>query len=168
MKQTKKNSAEAQMMVKDLKQKPEIDQKIEYYKSLLKTYDLLKESIDKRISEYESEEMTPIKEYEKCKLGVEKVEIENNIFVKKTFFEMWLERGKEWDKKYEDLKKECEERFEKTFEEAKTISQNHTKLKQIIDNYSTRENVEERVKVEFYLLIKFEISKVKSKYSFSA
>ena len=92
MNQQKQNAQNAQALALNLSQKDEIDQKVEYYKSLITTYSDLIESIDEKLK-------TETDEYTKNKLIIEKIETENNIVSKKGFFEMWLARSKDWDSK---------------------------------------------------------------------
>ena len=85
----KKNAEEAKMLSLDLQQKTEIDQKVNYYKSILKTFEELNLAIDEKIAVLETKEDADSK-YQKNKLIIEKLETENATFEKKKFFEMGM------------------------------------------------------------------------------
>lgn len=158
----KKNSEEAKMLSLDLQQKTEIDQKVNYYKSILKAFEELNSAIDEKIALLETKGDADSK-YQKNKLIIEKLETENATFDKKKFFEMWLKRSKEYDEKFEKITKECEEEFDITLDKAKEISKNNIKLKTYIENFEKQENPEQKLKNEFYLFLKYEVSKVTGK-----
>lgn len=158
----KKNAEEAKMLSLDLQQKTEIDQKVNYYKSILKAFEELNSAIDEKIALLETKEDADSK-YQKNKLIIEKLETENATFDKKKFFEMWLKRSKEYDEKFEKITKECEEEFHITLDKAKEISKNNIKLKTYIENFEKQENPEQKLKNEFYLFLKYEVSKVTGK-----
>jgi hypothetical protein len=158
----KKNAEEAKMLSLDLQQKTEIDQKVNYYKSILKAFEELNSAIDRKIALLETKEDADSK-YQKNKLIIEKLETENATFDKKKFFEMWLKRSKEYDEKFEKITKECEEEFHITLDKAKEISKNNIKLKTYIENFEKQENPEQKLKNEFYLFLKYEVSKVTGK-----
>ena len=169
MKQAVKNSENAQALALDLQQKEQIDNKINHYKTMLKAYEDLAEVISKKILHYDSIELsqkTLDDIYQKNKLILEKLEIENTIFNKKQFFEMWLKRSSEYEQKFAMITKECEEKFDETEAEAKELALTNIKLKSYMEKYDKEENKDQRIKNEYYLLLKYEITKIKGKGKF--
>lgn len=169
MKQAVKNSENAQALALDLQQKEQIDNKVNHYKTMLKAYEDLAEVISKKILHIESIELsqkTLDDIYEKNKLILEKLEIENTIFNKKQFFEMWLKRSAEYEQKFALITEECNEKFDEVEAEAKEIALTNIKLKSYMEKYDAEENKDQRIKNEYYLLLKYEITKITGKGKF--
>lgn len=161
----KRNAEDAKMIVLDLKQKDEIDQKVNYYKSLIQTYSDLSEAITKEIEVKTIDKMHSL--YDVCKLKLELLEIDNIIFEKKKFFEMWLERSAEYDKKFALITKEREEKFSEVEAEARVLAETNIMLKSFMTKFDAEENKTDRMKNEYYLLLKYEVGKLTKKGSFA-
>ena len=158
----KKSAENAKSLSLDLQQKNEIDQKLDYYKSILKAFEELSLSIEEKINALKDLEDAESK-YQKSKLIIEKLEAENSLFEKKKFFEMWLKRSNEYDERFAMITKECNDMYDEVFEKAKELSVNNSKLKSFIEKFEKEENPEQKLKNEFYLLIKYEVSKITGK-----
>lgn len=157
----KESVQNAQALSLNLSQKDEIDQKVDYYKSLIQTYANLANAIEEKVK-------TETDEYTKNKLIIEKLETENRIFSMKGFFEMWLERSRDYDAKFAMITKEVNEKFDETYTQFKEIAKHHLVLKSFVDKYEAEPDKTQRIKNEFYALIKFEVMKAtKSKEAFS-
>lgn len=168
-KQAVQNSENAQMLALDLQQKEQIDSKINYYKTMLKAYEDLAEVISKKVLFFDSIELSQKSLddiYEKNKLILEKLEIENTIFNKKQFFEMWLKRSADYEQKFAMITAECNEKFDEVEAQAKEIALGNIRLKSYMDKYDKEENKEQRIKNEYYLLLKYEITKLTGKGKF--
>ena len=150
----KKNQQNAQSLAQKLSQKDEIDQKTEYYKSLILVSSNLADCIEKKI-ENETDE------YTKNKLIIEKLELENKIFSQKGFYEMWLRIGKDWETDFAPILNECDKMFDEFQEKAKVIAEKNTALKQVMERYDKEEKTL-RTRVEYYALIKYEVMKATS------
>ena len=150
----KKNQQNAQSLAQKLSQKDEIDQKTEYYKSLILASSNLADCIEKKI-ENETDE------YTKNKLIIEKLELENKIFSQKGFYEMWLRIGKDWETDFAPILNECDKMFDEFQEKAKVIAEKNTALKQVMERYDKEEKTL-RTRVEYYALIKYEVMKATS------
>ena len=85
------------------------------------------------------------------------------MYEKKKFFEHWLKRKSEYDKKYEIITEECNKNFEATQEKAKKIAENNLRFKGFVEKFEKEENVTQRLKNDYYLLIKYEISRLEGK-----
>lgn len=166
MNQLKKNAESAKSLSMDLQQKVEIDQKLDYYKAILKAYEDLGKAIDQKVEELE-ESTDAQSVYQKNKLIIEKLENSNNIFEKKKFFEMWLSRSTEYDRKFALITKECNEKFDELESVARALAENNIQLKSFMNKYDSEENKDQKVKNEYYLLLKYQVAKIKGKGSFA-
>lgn len=155
----KKSAENAKSISLDLQQKTEIDQKLDYYKSILKAYEELSSSIEEKIICL-NEKGDSDSKYQKSKLIIEKLESDNSLFEKKKFFEMWLKRSNEYDERFALITKECNDMFDSVYEKAKELSLKNLKLKSFVDKFEKEENPDQKLKNEFYLLIKYEVSKI--------
>ena len=166
MNQLKKNSENAMSLSMDLQQKVEIDQKLDYYKSILKAYDELGDAIKQKIESLE--EFTDAESvYKRNKLVIEGLENSNSIFEKKKFFEMWLSRSTEYDRKFAIITKECNDTFDELQAEARELAENNLQLKSYMDKYDKEENTDQKTKNEYYLLLKYQVSRIKGKGKFT-
>ena len=167
------NSEDAKMISLDLQQKTEIDQKVNYYKSILKAYDDLSNSIDKKIERLNQSLGEDVNAqgadglYERSKLMIEKLEANNSLYEKKKFFEMWLQRSSDYDKKFALLNKECEEKFDEVEAEAKAIALTNIDLQSKMNKYDLEPNKDVKMKTEYYLLLKYEVGKITGKGKFA-
>lgn len=166
MNQVKKNSEEATALSLDLQQKEEIDQKVNYYKGIIKAYAELSSAIDKKIESI-GESTIPSDIYEKSKLTIEKLEADNSIAEKKKFFEMWLKRSAEYDKKFAIITEECNAKFDEVEAQARAIAEKNIKLKSYMTKYDLEEDKNQKIKNEYYLLLKYEITKITGKGKFA-
>jgi hypothetical protein len=163
----KKNSEYVKILLKDLQRKTEIDQKVDYYKAILKAYDLKSETLSKKIEVLEIKHNNSKENYDygydlSC-LIIIKIELDDAIFEKKKFFEMWLSRGKEYDDKFNILSKDCNDNFDEVQNKAKELAEKNVKLKSHIEKFEKEENPSQRLKNEYYLLIKYEVYKATEK-----
>ena len=76
---------------------------------------------------------------------------------------MWLSRGKEYDDKFNILSKDCNDNFDEVQNKAKELAEKNVKLKSHIEKYEKEENPSQRLKNEYYLLIKYEVYKATEK-----
>lgn len=158
---SKSNQQKAQELSLNLRDKDEIDHKTEYWKNTLILLSELTEAIDKKI-ESETED------YEKIKLKLEKIDVKDKIFSVKGFYEMWLDRSKEYDKKFEMVTKNCNENFDATFEKFKELAKNNLLLTSWLTKWENEPEKTQRLKNEFYALISYEITKAsKNKLEYS-
>lgn len=169
----KRNAEDAKAISLDLKDGTEINQKMEYYKSILKAYEDLSNSIANKIA-FINEKLGADAEgqgadglYEKSKLTIEKLEVDNTIYEKKKFFEHWLSRSAEYGKKFAIITKECEGKFEEVEAEARVIAEGNIKLKSYMTKWDAEENKDQKMKNEYYLLLKYEVGKIIGKGKFA-
>ncbi len=158
---------ETVQMVELLKQKPEIDQKIKYYKEVIKATDNLINSIDERVSKGFTVESfrfigvnvnkrVLLDSYDAAKLVIEKQEAENKLYTQKNYFESWLKRSAEYDKKYSEIIADCDANFDAIMAEAEIISQQNIRLANVMKAYSNPDN-NQKLKTEYYLYCKQEV-----------
>jgi hypothetical protein len=153
--------------VKILEQKPEIDTKINYYKETLLGLDGVMKAIDSRIERgYTTESFRflgisvnkriNLDDYDKAKLILEKKRAELDLFEKKRYFEHWMTRRSEYDKKFEEMKKDCDANYDSVFKLAQEVRTYNLRLNDILNAY-VNEKDDAKIKVEFYLYIKQEV-----------
>lgn len=151
-----------------LKDKPNIDQKVSYYKSIVKLTDKLIHSITDKIKSggyHESIRLfgfipvvkkikyTP---YEITKLEIERVETEAQLDAQKNYFEMWLTRSAEYEKKFDEVSRDCNNNWDSIMIMAEEVKKTNFRLSQVMEKYSNPDN-DVKMKVEYYLYVKKEV-----------
>lgn len=165
---------ETQKLVELLKQKPEIDEKINYYKGVLKATDTQIKSINTRIERgYTTEtfrflfipvmKKIVLDEYSIAKLEIEKLEAENKLFYQKQYFENWLSRSRDYEVKMAEITADCNANFDKVMEEAVEVAKSNIRLQSVMNEYPKKnpDHKDERVKIEYYLYCKQEVENSK-------
>lgn len=150
----KQNAQNAETLVLNLQQKDEIDQKLNLYKNIIKTYDDLSKAIDNKL-------LTEKDEYVKCKLTIEQLETDDKVYSMKQFFEMWLGRSADYNKKFATIIEDCEKNFAEVEAEARLLCDKNLPLKTAMAQFDATENPSQRIKIEYYALLKFEVIKSK-------
>ena len=161
------NSAEVRQMASMLKQAPEIEHKLNYYKEILKNNSEFISNIEKEIEVgvdifsfnffgISISITKSLTDYYKSKLLIEKTEAENQLFYQKQWFEDWLKRKNEYEVFNEKLSAEANEHFEETLEKAKIVAEKNIRLQHAIEKYLNDDN-DQYVKNQFFLLMKKEI-----------
>lgn len=165
---------ETEKLVELLKQKPEIDEKINYYKGVLKATDQQIKSIQKRVERgYTTETFkflgVPIvkkimlDEYNIAKLEIEKLDAESKIFYQQQYFENWLSRSRDYETKMAEIKADCNANFDKVIEEAVEVAKSNIRLNTVMAEYPKKnpDHKDERVKIEYFLYCKKEVENSK-------
>lgn len=157
---------ESKEISKLFQQKPEIDQKVAYYKGVIYSTNNLINSIDELIKRgYKLEKgswLFPFSKkimldvYDVSKLEIEKLEAGYKLEAQKNYFEMALERSAEYDKKFAILSAECEARFDEIMHFAKQVASYNIRLASVIDKYDNKDN-NQKLRVEYYLYLKQEV-----------
>jgi len=167
------NKGEVQDLSALLNQKPEINSRVEYYKTLLKINDLLVSSIDNKLGEGTVTKKGKIlgfipfsltktlSNYDRGKLLQEKVELESQIYFQKKYFEDWLQRKNEYEVYFDKLSAECNERFDDIYASAKELALKNDRIATVVNRYKNPANDQE-VKNSFYLFLRQEM---KGKYA---
>lgn len=154
-------------IIKILEQKPEIDSKVSYYKETLLGIEGVISAIDKRINKGYTKETfrflfipvvkrVHLDDYDKSRLILEKKRAELDLFEKKRYFEMWMDRRRQYETKFAELEKECNQNYEQIYEMAQKVAEYNIRLADVINSYKNESN-DIKVKVEFYLYIKQEV-----------
>ena len=164
MNQQKKNAEDAKSLSLQLNEINEIEQKIDYYKSIIKAFDDLSGYYNQKIEAMSNIENPTVDNLiEIAKIKIEKLNLDSSVYEKKKFFEHWLKRKAEYDKKFEILTKECNENFEQVESKAKSIAEKNIKFKSFIDKFAQEQNVTQKIKNEYYLMLKYEITRLEGK-----
>jgi hypothetical protein len=158
---------ETNQTIEILKQKPEIDEKISFYKNVLKSSADLVESISERIKKgYTVEKFkflgvsiskrVMLDSYDVAKLEIEKIETESKIYAQKNYFENWLKRSKDYETKFDEITRECNERWDDVFAKAEGIRTENVRLNMSMSKYSNPDN-DQDMKNKFFLYLKQEV-----------
>lgn len=162
---------ETEQLVELLKQKPEIDGKIKYYKGVLLSIDKKIQSIDKRIKKGYKRETYKIffipilknvvlDSYDIASLEYEKLNLEAELFYKQQLFESWLKRSKDYENKVAEITADCNQNYEKVYEEAVELAKKNPRLAQVMGGQD-KDIKDQKLKNEFYLYIKKEVENSK-------
>lgn len=160
--------------VRLLKQKPEIDRKLAFYKGTMFAIQDMYNKIEERINTGFLVEKSmvlgfiPIKTkkyldgYGLGKLKLEKHELEAEVFAKQGFYEQWIKRSQEYEARFEEVSLECNENFDTMLEKAKEVAaKNQLRLAQTIKRYeddAKEEQPSQKTKNEFYLYMRREVT----------
>ncbi len=150
-----------------LKQKPEIDQKIKYFKEVLRSTDALIKGIDNRIEVgftlenfrfmgMDVKKRVMLDDYAIARLSLEKYEAENKLFTQQNYFESWLQRSAEYEKKYAEIVADCEANWDLIMEEANQYRKQNFRLNGVMEAYKNPDN-DQKLKTEYYLYCKQEV-----------
>lgn len=164
---------EITQLVEILKGKPEIDQKITYYKGVLKATDCQIKAIATRIERgYTTETFkflgAPINkrimldEYDIAKLEIEKLDAESKLFYQQQYFENWLQRSQEFEKKTAEITSECNDNYDMLIVEAIEVAKTNPRLALVMSEYDKKNpDNDQRIKNEYYLFCKKEVENFK-------
>jgi len=150
-----------------LESKPQIDQKMKYYKGVLEANNSLYNTIQERIETGGTIKKSyilgfiPVKtkyildSLDIARLEIELHEIEDKAFNLGQYYKGWINRNNEYNKKVDEITRECNANFDSVLKEAKTIT--HFRVQNTISEYKN-ENNDQDMKNGFYLTIKQEIN----------
>lgn len=163
------NKADRDKILAMLKEAPEINNKVDYYKAIVKAQSMLIDAIDKKINKsYEIStyflvglpiiSIRRVTEYEKQKLLVERLEANNQLHYQKQYFENWLQRKNEYEVYYDKLSSECNQNFDQLYMAAKEVAKTNIRLSSSISKYEAGgDKNDQQLKNEFYLYMKQEV-----------
>ena len=137
---------ETEQLVELLKQKPEIDEKIKYFKGVLVATDTQIKAIELRIERgYTTESLSVLfigitkkvilDEYSIAKLEIEKLDAESKLFYQQQYFENWLARSRDYEVKVTEIDKDCEDNFDKLMLEAIDVAKSNIRLQSVMNTY---------------------------------
>lgn len=168
MKKVESTSEESIYLAELVKDKPQADHSVKYYKDLMEVNieihtEIQREIASKKVVSFHFVfgfiPVITIKRLSKLDVAMFKkrmVEIEDELFNQKQYYDNWLDRVKEHDEKMEEITNECNQNFDTVLEKAKEIKGN-IRLIDTIRNYSN-ENNNQDIKNGFYMYLKQEIN----------
>jgi len=169
---------ETEQLVELLKQKPEIDEKIKYFKGVLVATDTQIKAIELRIERgYTTESLSVLgigitkkvilDEYSIAKLEIEKLDAESKLFYQQQYFENWLARSRDYEVKVTEIDKDCEDNFDKLMLEAIDVAKSNIRLQSVMNTYQEKNpNNDKVIKREYYLYVKKEVENNKQHKKF--
>jgi hypothetical protein len=157
------NSYNAKELALNLQEGDLIESRVERYTNLINAHVNHLKSIREKIQRLTDEKA---ESYEITKLELELYYTIDNIDNKKAFFDNWILRKKDYDEKYEMVLKDCNENFDEIEKEAKELAKTDLKLLSYITKYEQDENKNEKTKLEYYLLLKYNVIQLTGKGNF--
>lgn len=174
MKTNYSKEVEMQEVINLLKQKPEIDEKIGYYKEVLKSQDNLIKGIDARLKKGSVTTVSWVLGFipvfnnskldacERARLEIEALDASTELFAKQNYFEQWLKRSKDYEIKFDEITRECNENFNEVVEKAEVVVKRggNLRLVQTMSHHEEakkRDNYTQKMKNEYYLYLIQEI-----------
>lgn len=167
-KKTRSTSDESKELARLLQAQPQVKQKIEYYKGVLKANDKLHKALQKKQKRGYSLSLNlvlgiiPIIKLEflgdvgKAELGVEIQNVENTVYNQQQYYEHWLQNSKEYSNRMDAITRECNQDFDDILNKAKQIKGN-PRVVNGIANYKNPDN-DQQLKNEYYLFLKQEVN----------
>ena len=158
-----------------LGQGEEIERKLRFYEGTMLAIQDIYDKIEERIKRgYTLEERTflgifkvKVKKfldsYDIGKLRLEMHDLEAEVFIKKGFFKIWKKRKAEYDQRFEEIARECNEKFEETLAKAKEVARTgQIRLQHTIERYEKEEadngTHSQKEKNDFYMYMRKEIT----------
>ena len=163
-----KNELSANELGALLRQKPEIDFRINYYKGVLQSIDSTMKAIDKRLKKGITKEVywfmfiiplfrkIVLDDYDKAKLTHERLELDSELYMKKEYYERWLQRSHQYEVEFEKRLNECNEFYDFVHAEAEKAAKDNIRLAMYMGKYKNDDN-DTKLKVEYYLYLKQEV-----------
>ena len=154
------------------KQKPEIDFRINYFREILIALDAMMKGINRKLKVsvkdvYLLFGFIPLFQmagkYDRAKLKKEYYDLDLEIYQKKNFYEIWLQRKNEYETKFELMLKEMDAHFDWIIQESLRVSEKNLRLANAMAKYKN-ENKDVQLKLEYYLYLKQE---VENEYSYT-
>ena len=170
---TPKRPEETKQDLDLLSQRQDIFDKIDFYKSVLRALEQTTNAIEAKITKGFTLEKysfiglpitkkVPLDEYAIGKLNLEKHHLLAEMNTKKQYFEIVLKRKQDYDTKFAEVTKDCNENYDRVIAEAQELRMQIISLKMFMDNYSNPDN-DQVLKNEYFLFCKFEVERYKLK-----
>ena len=139
---------EISQLVRLLQSEPEIKNKVYHFESVIKSSDKLVKAIE--------EEMLPNAKgnYEAAKLELEKIDAEQKVFNSTQYYHIWSHRAVDFDMRYKEIVADCEDNYDTIIAEGEVVCKSNPILSMLMNKHSELENVDSRLRVEFYLMVR--------------
>jgi len=138
---------EINQLVKLLQSDPVIKNKVNLYESIIKSSEKLAKSIEAKLSSTSDD-------YEAAKLELEKIDAEQKAFNATQYYQIWSHRAVDFDMRYKEIVADCEANYDTIIAEGEVVRKTQHVLNAIMDAHSKLENVDSKLRVEFYLLVR--------------
>ena len=166
----KSTSDESLELVALLESKPQIDQKVKYYKGVLETNGELYESLHDRLKKGYTVTKSlifgfiPVKtkhvldELDKSRIKMEIQNIDDAVWNIKQYYENWLSRVKEYEFKMDEVSRECSQHFDTVLKKSRDIAGN-LRLNDTLKEYDENgAELSQNDKNAMYLYLKQEVN----------
>lgn len=134
-------------LVRLLQSEPEIKNKVYHYESVIKSSDKLVKAIEERLS-------TTTDNYDAAKLELEKIDTEQKVFNSTQYYSIWSHRAVDFDTRYKEIVADCEANYNTIIAEGEVVCKSNPILSMLMTKHGELENVDSRLRVEFYLMVR--------------
>lgn len=146
---------EINQLVRLLQSEPEIKNKVHHYESVIKSSEKLVKAIDSKLESLLSKKLLNEDEkYLEAKLELEKIDAEQKVFNSMQYFQIWSQRAVDYDFKYKEIVEDCNANYDKIISEGEVVRKTNPVINMIMVKHSEMENVDDRLRVEFYLVVR--------------
>jgi vacuolar-type H+-ATPase subunit I/STV1 len=148
---------EINQLVRLLQSEPEIKNKVNHYESVIKSSDKLVKAIEERLA-------NTTDNYEAAKLELEKIDAEQKVFNSTQYYQIWSHRAVDFDIRYKEVVADCDANYDTIIAEGEVVRKKNPILDMIMGKHSELENVDNRLRVEFYLAVRQAVENHKKHY----
>lgn len=138
---------EINQLVRLLQSEPEIKNKVSHYESVIKSSDKLVKAIEEKLA-------NTTDKYEAAKLELEKIDAEQKVFNSTQYYQIWSHRAVDFDIRYKEVVADCDSNYDTIIAEGEVVRKKNPILDMIMGKHSELENVDNRLRVEFYLAVR--------------
>lgn len=138
---------EINQLVRLLQSEPEIKNKVHHYESVIKSSEKLVKAIDSKLSNCTDD-------YEAAKLELEKIDAEQKVFNSMQYYQIWSQRTVDYDFRYKEIVEECNANYDTIIAEGEVVRKTNPIINMIMVKHSEMEKVDDRLRVEFYLVVR--------------
>lgn len=148
---------EINQLVKLLQSDPVIKNKVNLYESIIKSSEKLAKSIEDKLKNTSDD-------YDAAKLELEKIDAEQKAFNATQYYQIWSHRAVDFDIRYKEIVADCEANYDTIIAEGEVVRKKNPILDMIMGKHSELENVDSKLRVEFYLAVRQAVENHKKHY----
>lgn len=148
---------EINQLVRLLQSEPEIKNKVEHYNSVIKSSDKLVKAIEEKLS-------NTTDRYESAKLELEKIDAEQKVFNATQYYQIWSHRAVDFDIRYKEVVADCDANYDTIIAEGEVVREKNAVLNMLMGEHAKLENVSDKLRVEYYLMVRQAVENHKKHY----
>lgn len=141
-------------LVRLLQSEPEIKNKVYHFESVIKSSDKLVKAIDYKLEDFSKKTLNNDEKYLEAKLELEKIDAEQKVFNSTQYYSIWSHRAVDFDVRYKEIVADCEANYDTIIAEGEVVCKSNPILSMLMTKHGELENVDSRLRVEFYLMVR--------------